>query len=708
MSFHKFQMSPKVLSSWKIAKSQPFFPISIQCIGYEAEYALLIYSMHTVNTFIFRNFIDAIENDKPAQKCYLHASFEPHTIHDVTVGINESVILLTNGQLKFFKTPKQLVNVENLASVKTICGTNDGLVLIKSSSNGTNFFVEILPYTFLRNVEPIESKIYDISFDSGSSYCQSTWHHSQFKIKELNFPGPASNKFLMRLFREEVPMNECNDKILFFAIDNNLFSLHVDPVEHFVVPIVTCSANIIDFWTAKNGNWISLLLSSGAMMLMYLSKDEYEIQHEYVYFGAEVTAFALTNDLFIYSNELLVEWMDIELNEENANFEFHRNSANLPGIAALTVLAEFSIAVAVSENCQFYAISLPPKRHTAVPKSSMNAAKKWLAVDQNMVKQLKQLKFDLIELTDAYDNLLSAQLIYQHMFDAIKLKRADIRDSDNETNKNTRFVASCLATKTPPILSASEESQTINIVNSSAYDRNTSFFVQIEIVAVIYANEFNTNIWNLRCRWLNDMCENEYANVKLTTESLLQPLKFIVHLRQQYLPEFELDVNTIVRIGNSYLCVSFPVHTTQPNYCELLQVMPSPSLHSSLPTATELQCAIKLPQGITLNDLFHGKLLGTSKTTKKTQFEIRLLGKRLILTHQTDDAQSIELRCADAGLMYYTKIYLYDLIRRKLPCANQISRVSANAMKEYSVSSFSNYCPIARRFIRRSVSFIRL
>lgn len=676
-------MSVKALSSWKIAAiSQPFFPLIVECIGFEAEYAISIYTVHTVNTFIFRNFIDAIENDKPPQKCYLHASLEPHAIQAVTVGANESIILMTNGQLKFFQTPKKLVTVEYLSSVKAICNTKNGFALIKSSSNGMNFFVEIHPDKFhATELEPSETKLYDISFDS--SNCQNSWHRSQFKIKELHFPMPASNTFLARIFRDEVPLTELtDDRFLFFSIDNNLFSLQMDAAEHFVIPIVTCAATIVDFWAARNGNWIAVLLNSGA--LMCLCKDGGETHHELVYFGSEMTAFALTNDLFIYSNGALVEWLDIELNEEQVKFAFRRSAVSLPGVAALTILAEFSIAIAISENCQIYSITLPPtEQRTAVARPS--ATKKWFAVDRKMVKQLERLRFDLIELNDAYDNLARRQSIFQHMLDAIKLRRAD--DSNQTTTAaTTRFVASCSATNVPPTLSACEESQAINIASSLAYDRNSSFFVQISMVAVIYANEFNSSIWNLRCRWLNDTRENEYANVKLTAESLLQPLKFIVHLRQHYLPEFRMDVNTIVKIGESFAIVSFPVHMTQPNYCDLLQVMPTPTRQSVTPPHTELVCSMKLPRAIALSDLFHGKVTNQTSKMRDSSYEIRLLGKRLTLTHRTDS--TIELQCDDAGLMYYAKIYVSDTIRRKLSLSpsQQIIQVTA-ALKEYNVSS---------------------
>lgn len=618
----------------------------------------------------------------------MHTSLEPHTIHEVTLGANESIILVANGEVKFFQTPKKLVTVEYLSSVKAICSTRDGFALIKSSSNGMNFFVEIHPDKFQATEEPNNIKSYDISFDN--SGCHSSWHRSQFKIKELHFPSPASNQFLARIIRAEVPLNEfAGDRFLFFSIDNNLFSLQTDPEEHFVVPVVTCTGDIVDFWVAKNGNWIALLLNSGAMMLMCLSKDGAEVNHELVYFGSEITAFALADDLFIYSNDALVEWMHIELNKELVEFVFNRNSVNLPGIAAITILAEFSIAVAISENCQFYAIKMPLSEQQVTGTSSKDA-KKWYAVDRNMVDQLKRLKLDLVELANSYDNILGRQLTCQHMFDAIELKRADIR-AEAGKKPTPRFVASCLATKLPPTLSAGEESQAINITSSLAYDRNSSFFVRISLVAVTYANEFNTNIWNLRCRWLNDMRANEYVNVKLTTESLLQPLNFIVHLRQQYLPEFEMDVNTIVKIGESYAYLSFPVHLTQPNYCDLLQVISTSSPLPVLPNRTELICTAKLPRGITLNDLFHGKLINQPINVIKSDgssYEIRLLGKRLTLTHRTDDAQIIELRCADAALMYYTKIYVYDIIRQRLTRAKQIVQVTANALKEYSVSTF--------------------
>lgn len=686
-------MSVKVLHSWKIAPTQPFYPLNIHCIGFGTEYAVSTYTAHTVNIFIFRNFIDAIENDKSAQKCYLHASLQPECIHDIAVGTNETVILLTNGKLKFFKTPKKLVTVQYLVSVKAICGSTDGFALIKTSADGMRFFIEIHPDTFQAGeTETIDRKIFDISFDQ--SYCQSTWHQSQFKIKELNIVSQG-NKFLQFILQEETLIETAHDKFLFFSIDNIFFGLFVQKIDgsHIVSPIKTCSSNIIDFWPLQNGNCLVLLLESGIIQIIYLNDDENGINSENIYFGSEISTYYLYNDIFIYSNGTMIEWGTIEFDENEKNVNFDRNSVNLPGIVALTFLVDFQFILAVSENCHFYVISI---KSNSVASKANDENKKWFQIDTNTKSRFKSLKYELIELNDLNDNLMGQLFLYKQLYDAIKLKRMDLL-KNSENNIIYRFIATCLATKATSI-SPYDDPSTITVANSLIYDRNLSFFVKISVTPVIYANEFNANLWNLRCRWLNDKRENEYVNIKLASDFLLEPFAVYLHLKQQFLPNFELDINTIVKIGGSYVYLTFPVRTNQPNYCDLIQVVRNDSSFlNSRPKIEKknmensLVCVLKMCPTITMIELLKEKLIHNKEIDPSTDhsFCIIFLGKRLYLSYDSK-TYTIQLRCEDPGIMYYSKKILSQMLQKKLTSIgySQTMQVSTNALKEYCVSIF--------------------
>lgn len=684
-------MPIKNIASWKIPNTQPFFPLGIHCIGVDNDKAILTYAHHTVNTQIFRNFNDALTNDNEPHKTYLHTSLYPDCIKDVIVGNTESIILLNDGRIMYFTSPKKLMTVKYLSGVKTICCCQNGFALIKLSQNGSEFFIEIHPDAFQgQNAGVIGRKTYNITFDKIPEL-ESTWHQTRFKIKELHFNNAKENFFLKSIFPDDILIDDDNgcDRFLFVSMDKTFCSLHLIGDDHLINPITQCNANILDFWPSNDGQQIFLLLDNGAMELFYLKVNSNEVTKQHFYFGAELSAFHFHENIFYFSTGLLIEYGCFKLNEKSEKFLFHRNSVELPGIVALTYLPDFQFLLGVSENRLFYRISTKPKQSTDA---------EWIEVNDQTQKKLRNVKYELNGLAEAYDNLLDRQRQHQQLLDIIKLKKTDkttINSGDDSVKY--RFMAKCIVNRMPPIQRHNDTfTNLINLENPLPYDRMKSFFVNITITAITYAKEFDNDLWYLRCRWLNDKCEDEYANIRLINGMLSKPLTFIIHLQEQHLPKFDLNLFTMNDMGKSAaIHIDFPVYVEQPDYCEMMDI------DMANVKATEIRAddfsvigTIYVPKIISLNDLISEKLVSDDANKKSTMksnvFVVYLLGMELTGVYY-DDKEMLRLMSNSAELMHAFKQYICQRIENKLIVLGQTMnmRVITDVLKAYRVSSIN-------------------
>lgn len=703
-------MAVKSLSSWKIKSTQTFLPLGIRCIGDDQKNrAIITYAAHTVNTFIFRNFSEDVKDDKAAHKSYLHKSFFPERIKDITVGTNESAILLESGRIKYFTSPKKLMTAEYLSCVKSICSIRNGFVLIKTTSDGSEFFVEFHPDAFQDNEPEIKSRPkFNITFDKILEL-QNTWNQSYFKLKELTF-NSDENQFLQTILPEEAcTVNKSNEILLFLSIDNTFCSIHVINEEYSINPIVICTAQIVDFWSSKNGNYIILLLEGGVIEILYLSSGETSISRRNVYLGS-IEAYEMIDDVFMWSDNNNVKYGTFMLNEVDDEFEFNRKTIRIPGILALTYLPEFQLILCVSENCGFYSIPVQMKRPDA---------EHWIEIDRDMQTYISNLKYQLLELTDVYDNLLDQQLKQHQIQSVIELKRNEMIAMDDGSNEfHHHFTAVCSVTQTPNQQYYDSFTNTLHISNSLIYDRGSSFFVSINICyTVMYANEFDANLWNLCCRWLNDKNENICANIKIDKCQLSSsfPLTLIIHLQQKHLPNFFVDVSTNVRSGNRSTLLNFPAQVEQPDYCEMM------SISTVVPTSAEideksLTCTVLVPNSILLDEIFKDRItLGCRSGTTTLQrddvqkvYEVFLLDKTMSAIHYPQNG-TIRLTTKDVDLMYAFKKYLHRKIEKKLSFENsdQEVKLSTDALKEYIVSKINLVvkfeCPSSMAYLSRNL-----
>lgn len=765
-------MDFKCLSNWKIKTTQqPFYPTEIRCIGNdEKNCAIIVCAAHTVNTFIFRNFSEDVRNNNAPHKSYLHKTFFPDRIKNITVGQSESAILLENGRIQYFSSPKKLMTVEYLHGVKSVCSTTqqrNGFAIIKTSMDGRDFFCEFHPDAFQDNNHSyndrpeIQRSQINISFDRIPEL-QNTWHRSCFKIKELVFSNPmddrVENQFLKTLFPDDVEnisaaaiSSGTGSWYYFLSIDNSFCSIHFfnnnDTTQHLVNPITICTTKIIDFWAATgsasiNGGseYILLLMENGTVEILYQScsgngggENQFIIDKKILYLGNKIQAYEYFDGVLILSDGLTVEYGTIEFDKDAKEFKFNKKTVGVPGIVALLYLPKFKLILLVSENCQFYSIS--------IQRDSKN---NWIEIDDDVQQQLANVKHHLIELTDIYDNLLAQREQQKHVLNVIKLKRTDSTTkhiqsgNSREINKQHRFVAVCSVVtqrssiqyrrrRLPQQQQQHDDSKTntINISSSSTvYDPNKSFFVTIQIFETVkYANVFGTSLWSLCCRWLNDKHENIHANIKLKKGQLssVQPITLTLHLQQKHLPYFHMDVSTVVvvqRVGSneqqqnqlSSVYINFPVHITeQPDYCEIMNVfLSSHQIDQYSITGIgdkNLVCTIPLPP-LPFDDellLFKNEeiekdlekktitvLPGAKLGNKTTIYTIQLLGKILTAIHCSTE-QTLRLITKDHNLMHLFKKHVHRKIEMKLMGQENQAHVasvtvSAAALKEYYVS----------------------
>lgn len=541
------------LSTWKIETSQPFYPIGMACIGDDANNrAVITYAPHTVNTLIFRNFIKDIKNNVPAHKSFMHKSFFPECIKEILVGKNESVILFENGRLKYFTSTKTLMNVPYLMCVKTMCATQNGFVLIKTSQDGTEFFVEFHPNSFEQsNVQ--KTKNFDISFEKMVEL-QSSWLQCNFKIKELFV---RTTNFQQKALEDDIATDQgtCN-WMLFISIDNTFCYLSYDKKSSFTVNVVTvCSAKIVNFWSSSN-EYIALLLESGIIEILHVKLDQNEINKEYIYCGTGIKAHYFNEDMIIYSNKIYVECILFGKRGEKLN----RQCFNLPGIVALTYLPELQLVLCLSENCGFYYVPLQNRKQ---------CVDQWIGINDDMQTHISNLRYEVIQLADEFEAIVKQQQQQQQFQNVIKLKQ-----NNDCVERNHHFVGRCSVTQTLPVQQRVCDESNIYISNSLAYDSVSSFFVCITILYTTkYANDFETNLCRLYCMWLNDKLEHVYANIELKNKQLpsQSPLNVIIHLNQKHLPNFHLDFS-VSGNGSTLIQMNFPIKVEQPNYCELMNI----------------------------------------------------------------------------------------------------------------------------------------
>lgn len=695
---HDIQMAVTSLKSWKIDSTHPFYPLGIHLIGNDANNrAVITHSAHNVNTFIFRNFVDNIKNDRPALKSYLHKTFFPERIKEILVGANESAILFENGRIKCFTSPKSLTTVEYLSCVKSICASLNGFVLIKTAVDGTEFFVEFHPDSFGENGEQ-QRKTFNISLDKVTEL-QITWHENYFKIKELSI-GRTS---LLRTVLADVTgtANGNRDLILFLSIDNNFCYLIIEENACIVNMVTICPVKIVDFWSSSDGDSIIILLESGTLEILHGCSGQSGVSKKAVHCGNDVQSYHFFDDKFFFSNNAYVECITFEKNADEITQT--RQCFSLPGIVALTYLPEMQLILCTSENCCFYTIRLQDKKH---------CVEQWIEINGDMQTHISNLKCDLIELTDAYDTLLNQQQQQQQIQSVIKLKQ-----NDERTEVSHRFVGHCSVTQTPPIQQPPSDESVIYLSNSMAYDRTSSFFVSISIAYTTkYANEFDADLWKLFCKWTNDKHEQVYANIKLkkgqlTTES---PLTLIIHLNQKHLPSFDINLSAVGN-GSSLVQINFPVKVKQPNYFEMVNISKAAEIDSANINANEtsLICTVPVLSSTSMNEIL-GKLILESilefyshlksldlffpdklkcKNRSKAMplisdgdnvFVANLMGRELTIVYSPGN-KTVQLITKDADLM--------NLIMKHFHGKNSIGsadvKVSADAIKEYNVSCIS-------------------
>ena len=693
----------KALNGWKLSNSsQPFYPFGIECIGSGSECAILVWAAHSVETLVFRNFKDAIGGNAPVQKSYLLPSLLPETITAVAVGSQESVVLMRSGALRYFKSPRKLLNVDYLSNVKAICSCREGFALIKLDPSGSSIFIEIHPDAFPRIDDEDEHRtLYDISLES--SVCQSTWKECQFVLKELCVKNSESEQFFRYLlhFDESCDFGE-KKSLIFFVADCN-FHVLLREDDHEVISIRSSTCRIIDFWLSDSGNQCILLLESGVIEIIHYSTVEGKIAIQKVHLGSEVLAYAFgDSNTFIFSDGFKVFSGRIRYDEISTSFKFDSKSLNLAGIADISIIQEHNVALCISENCIFYTIPLERA-------NDGDSDQIWMEVKQ-VKRQLNSFKQDIAELAETYENMSKELVLQKEMLNAVALK-------SNISSNEELFMAKVTISRTQPVRSCST---TILVTNSEHLDRGT-YFAKISIIPTKYTNKFNSHLWNIRCLWQEVDQTNRSVNLKVFNDTLLRPFDIHLMLRQSdqlfYLPEFVIDVNTPVMIGSDFVYLSFSVKVKQSDvgdFIELHHEMPVifPSKKITLGPSELLarinqnrQCKrmvgmedqnrcltyrIRLPTAISWSHFVteaipSERVFGNETSTAVNNIVyLVLMNESLELTY-VPAGQAIQLKSRNPGVMFYGKVFIYKWISANVKAGKKFN-IPSSVLDEYSVS----------------------
>lgn len=706
-------MAPKALRSWKLSKfPDPFYPFGIRCIGSGINYAISIWSAHTVDNLIFRNFPEAIKKDEPAKKTYSHPSLEPDCIEDMKVGSRDTVMLMSSGQLKYFESPKRSKTVEYLSDVRAICNCHDGFVLIETPNRGADIFIEFHPEAFPRIDDDDENRRrYDISFEK--SPCQSTWLDSHFTVKELVFRKVEP---LMRYLLQIDEHRKFKDaEIMYgilFVVDQSLLSFHINPEDESILvdPVITSSANISNFWLSKDETTIFLLLESGAIECIALNEDNGKIESYKIYLEmfTEIVSCDFFDDILTYSDGFKVFHGTFQYNEDAKRFNYQSNREDLSGVAALTILKEWDLVICISENHIFYAI---PLRND----NGELAAQTWIEVDHTVQTHLNLYKYDVIELNESYENLVKNLRLQTEMAEAVAFRRS------HEASETT-FTVKIYASKDIPERSSTPTS--IYVSNSEILDHQ-SYFVKVSMLPTDYKNEFNSHIWNVRLRWQQSANDRKHkcVNIKVFKDALLKPLVIVLHLKQDpatfWLPHLEIDVNAPVQIGQDFLYISFPVKVEQANVEDMIKIHLEKLVFYQISSTEvdvrksmldivqkldrdgehnqrDLVYRIKLPSNVTFKDICTSAIFkknivdnNVPKKVSTNRMFVTLLGKCLDLTFDEDNDR-ISLQTDDPGIMLHVKKLIFKVIFNVLYAGGMKKpyKVPNSVLMEYSVSIY--------------------
>lgn len=680
-------MKSKRLRSWTIPPDlHSFYPTAMRCVGYGQEYAISIFSAHTIVTLIFPYLSDAIENDKKPLKYYLHKNLQPDVISNIVTCQNESLVLFANGTVKIFKSPKKLEMVRYWSDVKAICSCEYGFAMIKLTDGDRKVVMEFHPDSFTAN-DVTQRRIFDISFDEHSGL-ESTWRNSRYTISEL-----VVSAALFAFIRNEPEKVDDSKRVLFFSVDCNLFLFQpiddrerIDDTDHEISHVASFSSNIVHFWLSNSGEAVILELESEAVSILYPKRDENRLECQTLFLAMNIEASIFFNDIFAYSDGRKVEWGKLALNEVSGKFEYSRSDVNLVGISAMAFLESVNGMMCVSENRLFYIIPMDASKEKSIPG-------RFIEINESLNRHLNGVRHEIKELTDVYENLRLQLICQQEVYSILKLKES------NQLEKNY-FVAFVK----PVILATHNKTFTVTLTNSVEQCKTPTFLTNISIFAATYSPEFQTNMWNVRCRFRMADGSCNHINVKLTKDELIQPFDLLVQSDEPIASDIQIEINTIVKIGGHFIYLAFPVKT------KILGDLKN-SLKFISPTSNEWSrgsnmknspMIVKFDQHITyqlcytmqfhkpisiekLHEIFN--LQTNSRDFQNPhKWSIALFDKPITLEYEKKN-RTLRIKCNDAHVMYFMKMLLYVSVEKNGGNGfAEVMQLSPSIFQEYCVS----------------------
>lgn len=680
-------MDSKPLRSWAIPPDlHSFYPIVMRCVGYGQEYAISIASHDAIATLIFPMLNDAIENDKKPLKHYLNKNLQPDQIMSIVNSQNESLVLFENGTVKFFKSPKKLEQIGYLEAVKAICSCQYGFAMLKLSPDARKMYMELHPDSFTAN-DIAGRRIFDISFDEHAGL-ESTWRDSRYAIGELD----VSSAFVA-VVRNEEEQSEESKRFLFFSVDGNLYIFEpfdgqqrIDDIDHEISHVAAFNSNILRFWLTSGGDAIVLELESECLAVVHLKRDQHRLECQTVYLAMDIEASVFFNDFYAFSDGSRVEYGKLTLNEVSGKYEFSRIEIRLKGVTAMVYLEVANGILCVNANSFFYFIPLNGVQKQAVPGQ-------FIEIDESVKRRLDGVKENLSALTELHDELglqLACQL---EMYSILKVKQ-------NKDPQQNHFVAFLK----PVMLATHNKTFTVALRSSPEHCKAPTFLTNASIFATSHSMEFQSNMWNVRCRFKVANGSVHHINVKLSKEQLIQPFDILFQSDEPILADIQIEINTIAKIGGHFIYLAFPVKTKiLGNLRSSLQFLSPTSTHWNSGTIMKNTPKIVKADNQTnyalcytmqfQKPVYTERLLGIFNFSAKARdFQdpnkwTMILFDKPIAVEYDKVSKVLRLRGNDANILYFVKMLLYA--SSKEDDGNSIRdavTLNPNIVQEYCVS----------------------
>lgn len=628
----------------------PFYPSGILLHGSDLKSVLLVWSRHVIKSFIFRGLSESLEKDLAPSKSNWLLLPTPMELTQLVVGVNESFVITSTGNVFSFRTAKSLQKIPQLTGVRCACVIKSGFAMIRLSSDAKSIFVYIQPDNFAID-QATTCKQFDISSDA--NLCESSWADSMFCIKELTMQPDNPQLFRELHNLRDEPCNGTNDTLLMFSINCNLLSLRwSENSDDFQLHLVqTFESSIVNMWHSDAGEALFILLQSGSLDVLHCcGLTHIGVRRSQLYIGDQFNCLEVFHNMVIYSNGTHVVQSGIKYDKVHDSYSLVvLQETAIFGVVALTLTHCESFFLAVTENSFIYKI---PSQTKAASRSECLSASAMCVVDDIYVTEAKKDLASIIRLTKTFEELRET-LLKQHC----DTRLMELMNTETYCKLSLPFEAS-----------VSADLVCFSAVHLSPI-QNGSKNIQISININPKEKpliDFSHSNWTLSIEEVH-LHRNTVRTIPITDNMFQQPLPIVFQTTAERdsalsIPQIQISINCCTTVGRDKLLFSFAVTTHPTDVTSLFKLMAQPHTtdhrvkRRRTTTAENIKCIIRLPTSIAGQDVFN--LFNSSLVDPVTQMDITLLDQRIHIFTSSNDDRLLHITSNDSTALYYVKQFI--------------------------------------------------